>query len=304
MTDSSSSLVSVGIPTYNRPAGLRRTLDYITAQTYQNLEIIVSDNASPDPEVENVAREFTNRDNRIRYYRQEENKGAGFNFKFVLQQAHGEYFMWAADDDKWENFYIDQLVVSLASLGKGFIAANLEAQYIDENGHPFEFFAEGKSFYAFDSEVRYKRLEQILRHNYGNLVYSLYRAEVLQKQNFIFVENEVPFLLQIIQHGNWKVLPSVGFYKKTTQPTYLQARWEMEGGYLNLDSAKQPLADKVRNFLYGFPYHKNALISILKSIDSLNLERNDRLRLQQLTRQLIWKHLLQVSVGYKRKPSP
>ncbi|MBK7374561.1 MAG: glycosyltransferase [Chitinophagaceae bacterium] len=44
-------LVTVGIPTYNRPGGLERTLACITVQTYANLEIIVSDNCSADPRV-------------------------------------------------------------------------------------------------------------------------------------------------------------------------------------------------------------------------------------------------------------
>ena len=91
-------LVNVGIPTYNRPEGLRRTLECITNQTYKNLEIIVSDNCSSDTEVQKVAEEFVNKDNSIQYFRQEENKGAGFNLKFVLKEATGEYFMWAADN--------------------------------------------------------------------------------------------------------------------------------------------------------------------------------------------------------------
>ena len=39
-------MVTVGIPTFNRPEGLERTLACITKQTYTNLEIIVSDNCS------------------------------------------------------------------------------------------------------------------------------------------------------------------------------------------------------------------------------------------------------------------
>jgi len=37
-------LVTVGVPTYNRPKGLKRALNSLVNQTYQNLEIIVSDN--------------------------------------------------------------------------------------------------------------------------------------------------------------------------------------------------------------------------------------------------------------------
>jgi len=108
-------LVSVGIPTYNNPKGLGRTLECITGQTYLNLEIIVSDNYSPGPETEHVVREFMKKDSRLQYFRQEENKGASFNFRFVLEKATGKYFMWAADDDQWNSDFINELVISLKS---------------------------------------------------------------------------------------------------------------------------------------------------------------------------------------------
>lgn len=58
-------LVSVGIPTYNRPEGLRQTLECITRQTYKNLEIIVSDNCSLESETEAIVREFMAKDSHI-----------------------------------------------------------------------------------------------------------------------------------------------------------------------------------------------------------------------------------------------
>ncbi len=103
-------LVSVGIPAYNRPEGLRRTLESITRQTYKNLEIIVSDNCSPDPNVEHTARDFQKLDNRIQYFRQTENTGAMSNFRFVLGKGRGEYFIWAADDDFISEDFIWQAI--------------------------------------------------------------------------------------------------------------------------------------------------------------------------------------------------
>ena len=103
-------MVSVGIPCYNRPEGLRRTLECITGQTYTNLEIIVSDNCSPESEIEAIVCDFIKDDDRIHYYRQDENRGSSFNFKFVLEKATGKYFMWAADDDEWEPNFISFLL--------------------------------------------------------------------------------------------------------------------------------------------------------------------------------------------------
>jgi len=122
-------LVSVGIPTYNRPAGLRRVLECITSQTYRNLEIIVSDNASPDPDVENIALELASRDARIQYHKHNENKGHEYNFKFVLRQAHGEYFMWAADDDEWEPNFIEVCMDAMMHHNVGSVMTSYKVVY-------------------------------------------------------------------------------------------------------------------------------------------------------------------------------
>jgi FkbM family methyltransferase len=99
-------LVSVGIPTYGRPEGLDRTLRLITGQSWRNLEIIVSDNASPGPEVLNVLKRWSASDKRVRVLRQPRNIGPHANFVQVLQAASGRLFMWAADDDEWHPDFI------------------------------------------------------------------------------------------------------------------------------------------------------------------------------------------------------
>lgn len=104
------ALVSVGIPTFNRPDGLRRTLKHITEQSYRNLEILVSDNCSTDPRVSEVLDEFKLRDRRITCFRQPANIGPTENFRFLLRTATGKYFMWAADDDEWEPSFVERCI--------------------------------------------------------------------------------------------------------------------------------------------------------------------------------------------------
>lgn len=73
------------IPTYNRANSyLTHVLRSAVCQTYQNIEIVVSDNHSSD-NTESVVREFD--DPRIRYYRQKENVGPVRNRHFCLEQA-------------------------------------------------------------------------------------------------------------------------------------------------------------------------------------------------------------------------
>ena len=92
--------VSIGMPVYNGEPFIRKALDCLLAQTFTDFELIISDNASPDRTPE-ICQEYAAKDARIRYIRQKENKGATWNFNFVLEQACAEYFMWAACDDLW-----------------------------------------------------------------------------------------------------------------------------------------------------------------------------------------------------------
>jgi glycosyltransferase involved in cell wall biosynthesis len=115
--DAKLPLVSVGVPTYNRPEGLRRTLSCLTAQTYPNLEIIVGDNGSAGDESQRIALEFAQTDPRIRYHRHAANLGPGFNFKFVLREATGDYFFWAADDDEWHPEFVAFCVENIGESG-------------------------------------------------------------------------------------------------------------------------------------------------------------------------------------------
>ena len=104
MTDYTGPLVSIGIPTYNRANSyLRCALRSAVSQTYKNIEIIVSDNCSPD-NTESVVREFN--DPRIRYYKQNENIGPSKNRDFCLEQARGEYFALLLDDDLIDDDFI------------------------------------------------------------------------------------------------------------------------------------------------------------------------------------------------------
>lgn len=98
-SNQNTPLVSVGLPVYNRPELLYQALEAITTQSYKNLEIIISDDCSPGNGTRDVLNEFMAVDPRIKYIRQEKNLGPPANHRFVLEQATGEYFFWAAEDD-------------------------------------------------------------------------------------------------------------------------------------------------------------------------------------------------------------
>lgn len=104
--------VTIGVPVRNGESELAASLACLTGQTYRDLEILVSDNASDDRTAEIVA-EAMERDPRIRYVRHETNIGALANFTHVLTAATSPYFMWRAFDDLSDAGYVERLVAAL-----------------------------------------------------------------------------------------------------------------------------------------------------------------------------------------------
>ena len=96
-------LVSVLVPTFNRSAMLRRALGSVLAQTYSNLELLISDNHSTD-DTSAVAAEFAKRDPRVRLLASPpSNTPAMHNIRHVLAAAQGKYAVVLPDDD----FFLD-----------------------------------------------------------------------------------------------------------------------------------------------------------------------------------------------------
>ncbi len=90
-------LVSVIIPTYNRPDFLKLTLLGIMAQTYSNYEILVIDDGSPTNEAEQVCRSFE----KVQYYKIENSGGPAKPRNIGIQKAKGKYLAFTDDDDLW-----------------------------------------------------------------------------------------------------------------------------------------------------------------------------------------------------------
>ncbi|KAG5180376.1 nucleotide-diphospho-sugar transferase, partial [Tribonema minus] len=125
-------LVTVGIPVYNDEKYVGAAIEDILAQTYRNLEIVISDNGSTDGSAD-ICQRYAGKDARVRYVRQERNIGPHANFRYLLDHAQGVYFMWAASDDRWDPEFIARLAGSLESRPEATVAFCPYSE-IDEQG--------------------------------------------------------------------------------------------------------------------------------------------------------------------------
>jgi hypothetical protein len=124
-------LVTIGIPTYNRARELERAARSALDQDYPRLEVVVSDNASPDDTPATLARLAA--DPRLRFERQERNLGHAPNFAHVFAMARGELFMWLSDDDWLDPGYVSACVARLAA-DPALVLVWGRAQYFRDGG--------------------------------------------------------------------------------------------------------------------------------------------------------------------------
>jgi glycosyltransferase domain-containing protein len=111
-TGAQDALVSVIIPTYNRPAYLKEAIESAVGQTYQNIEIIVADDCGlASAENQKIVEAF--QDPRIIFRRNATNLGVTQNFASAIKEARGKYIASLNDDDMWNKDFLEKLVPPL-----------------------------------------------------------------------------------------------------------------------------------------------------------------------------------------------
>jgi glycosyltransferase involved in cell wall biosynthesis len=125
-------LISIGLPVYNGEKSLERAIISILDQDHPNIELIIGDNASTDS-TQAICQKFLEMDSRVKYYCHNKNNGSSFNFNFVLKEAKGEFFTWAAYDDWLETSYIRRCVEELKT-NPTAIGCCSEINFINEDG--------------------------------------------------------------------------------------------------------------------------------------------------------------------------
>ena len=90
--------VSVIIPVYNTAGYVRKTIESVLGQSYENLEIVITDDCSTDNTYE-ICCEYAKKDDRIRLERNDRNSGIGETRNISLKRATGDYLMFMDGDD-------------------------------------------------------------------------------------------------------------------------------------------------------------------------------------------------------------
>lgn len=209
--------ITVGIPVYNGEKTLRKTLDSVKSQTFENFAVIISDNASADSTAD-ICKEYVDSDNRIEYIRQEKNTGLFENFYYLLHAAQTEFFVWLAADDYWDKTFLEKTFSALAS-DDGLVGSMGRVKYYDAPPAKFNRNRKIKRYFSYDEYPKQdgvvERVSFYLRLGRSENMYGLYRTDKL-KQCEVKKQHagcDLAVILKALTFGRIKLLDDTLLYR-------------------------------------------------------------------------------------------
>jgi len=159
---------------YNAESTLEAAINSILAQDFQNFKLLIFDDASLDS-TSDICNKYKSLDSRIYYFRHEKNIGQIKNFWYCLNHANTDYFMWAAQDDYWNNSYIKSLISILNEQPDIVLACSHVRVYDPKNNKTVKIF-KPKSLNSNFRLYRYiaEHFEPCVNKYYG-----IYRTKIL-----------------------------------------------------------------------------------------------------------------------------
>lgn len=202
--------VSVIVPVYKAEKYISDTIQSLLAQTYENFEVIIVDDGSPDKSIE-ICRQFT--DSRIKIV-QQSNRGLAGARNTGIRQAQGDYLSFLDADDLWTPDKLEKHVKHLNSSPSVGVSFSYSA-FIDELGQNI-------GLYQIPRKIKEITPPYILcRNPIGNGSAGVFRRDVFEKirfqdnlhgkvEDFYFDEHfrqaeDVECWLRIAIQTNWKI---------------------------------------------------------------------------------------------------
>jgi len=169
--------ISIGVPVYNGEAHLPAALDALLAQSFQDFEIIVSDNASTDGTAA-ICQRYAQQDRRVKHARTEINVGACGNIRRLAGMFRGDYFKLSNADDLVDPDFVARCVEVLESDPSVALVCTL-SRLIDMDGRPLRNYQD--DMHICDSSPVDRFLRILERIRLTNSIQGVGRADILRE---------------------------------------------------------------------------------------------------------------------------
>lgn len=203
--------LSIGLAVYNGENFLAQSIESLLGQTYENFELIISDNASTDATADICAR-YGKQDSRIRYFRQPQNIGSAPNHNFTIHQARGELFKSASHDDLYARDLIKRCVEALDKQPE-VVLAHSWSVVIDEHNAVTEVV----DYPVNTADLRApERLRSMLFDGWGDDEGGVVRTEVLRRTplhgSYHFADRT--FTTRLAMYGPFHMVPDYLYFRR------------------------------------------------------------------------------------------
>jgi glycosyltransferase involved in cell wall biosynthesis len=246
--------LSIGLPVYNGGRYLAESLDALLGQSYEDFELIISDNASTDDTSE-ICRHYESQDARVRYRRQPHNIGLSPNHNFVVNEARGDLFKWASYDDLYARELLARCVVALDEHPDAVLAHSWTA-HIDSSDAVF---AAPAYPLATDAASAPERFRSVLFESGGDDIYAVIRTSALRKvmplNSYHHAEHTIVAALSL--RGPFHEVPEWLYFRRDHPQQAERAYAAMRARCTNMDRRRanrlrHPLARLYAEYLWGY----------------------------------------------------
>lgn len=204
--------ITIGMPVRNAERFITESLDSLLSQTFEDFELIISDNASTDA-TEQICTGYAARDSRIRYERLAENRGAAANYNRLVHLARGRYFKWAAHDDVCAPSFLSRCYEELET-HPAAVLAYPRTLIVDEHGSVVREYEDGLHL---DHDHPRHRLVRFTRNvSLCNACFGLIRRDGLLQTDLIapYPSSDVTLLAQLALLGQCREIPERLFRRR------------------------------------------------------------------------------------------
>jgi glycosyltransferase involved in cell wall biosynthesis len=267
--------VSIGMPVFNGEKYLRESIESIIDQTYQNFELIISDNASTD-RTQEICLEYSRKDNRISYYRNDKNLGGPKNYNRVFELSSAEYFKWAAYDDVLAPEFLRKCVNVLDS-DPSIVVCHCKTGRIDQNGNFLGYYNQGL-LKRIDSPKPHERFRDLIGLYYTTTPFhGLYRRSLFARSQLhgSYVGADRNLVAELSLMGRIYEIPECLFYWREHPDSYTSTFYG-NNRKDTLDRLRAEAAWWSKEDGTYFP-HWNNCIEYFKSVNRVPLKLSERI---------------------------
>ena len=246
--------LSIGLPVYNGERYLAESIEALLGQSYEDFELIISDNASTDSTAD-ICASYARADSRVRHIRQPQNIGCAPNHNFLVWQARGELFKWASDDDLYARDLLKCCIDALDARPSVVLAHSWTAT-IDDAGAvtravPY--------VHATSAPSAPERFRSLLFGLGGDDDGGIMRLSVLRRTalNGSYYRADRTFVSELALNGPFYHIPEWLYFRRDHPTRAARAFRSVHGWCVNLDPRR---ASRLRNpaprlyaeYLWGF----------------------------------------------------